>query len=167
MHFQVTGLRRTCDYFVLLRIRAGWGSLTLKRVSFGTATVLNIGRIVRSERGGSQEEVHAGLEGVEAAALNRIYLLRRSCLRAGRGCCISRALLSCLRYAFPVEPSKLRESTAGASRAGPMRPVCETSKWHCELHLRLNREASKRCRDKKKAPAGVHGSVTLAMVRAS
>ena len=36
-------------------------------VSFGTATVLNIGRIVRSERGGSQEEVHAGLEGVEAA----------------------------------------------------------------------------------------------------
>ena len=35
-----------------------------------------------------------------------------------------------------------------------MSPVCEGSKWYCATHLLLNREASKRCRDKKKA-AGV------------
>jgi hypothetical protein len=45
-------------------------------------------------------------------------------------------------------------------------PVCEKSKWYCEMHLRLNRQAAKRCRDKKKAAAGVHDSVILAMVRA-
>jgi len=42
-------------------------------------------------------------------------------------------------------------------------PVCEKSKWYCDLHLRLNREAAKRCLDKKRkvgiclqcdAPAG-------------
>jgi hypothetical protein len=29
-------------------------------------------------------------------------------------------------------------------------PVCEKSKWYCDLHLRLNREAAKRCLDKKR-----------------
>ena len=29
-------------------------------------------------------------------------------------------------------------------------PVCEKSKWYCDLHLRLNREAAKRCSDKKR-----------------
>ena len=35
-----------------------------------------------------------------------------------------------------------------------VRPVCEGSKWYCETHLLLNREASKRCRDKKRAAGG-------------
>ena len=30
-------------------------------------------------------------------------------------------------------------------------PVCEKSKWYCDLHLRLNREATKRIREKKRA----------------
>jgi integrase/recombinase XerD len=34
------------------------------------------------------------------------------------------------------------------------RAVCEKSKWYCETHLLLNRQASKRCRDKKKAAGG-------------
>jgi LexA DNA binding domain len=29
-------------------------------------------------------------------------------------------------------------------------PVCEKSKWYCDLHLRLNREATKRSLDKKR-----------------
>ncbi|MGA8309628.1 MAG: tyrosine-type recombinase/integrase [Terriglobales bacterium] len=35
-----------------------------------------------------------------------------------------------------------------------MRPVCEKSKWYCETHLLLQRQAVKRCRDKKKAAGG-------------
>src|SRR6266567_845086 len=31
-----------------------------------------------------------------------------------------------------------------------MSPVCEASKWYCENHLRLNREASARSRERRK-----------------
>jgi len=43
-------------------------------------------------------------------------------------------------------------------------PVCEKSKWYCEVHLRLNRQAAKRCRDKKKGRwciAHEEGGLTL------
>jgi integrase/recombinase XerD len=54
-----------------------------------------------------------------------------------------------------LELASLKTEALGpALCAHCMTPVCAKSKWYCETHLLLNREASKRCRDKKKPAVG-------------
>jgi hypothetical protein len=63
-------------------------------------------------------------------------------------------------------PGLQTQAVGPALFAHCMRLVCEKSKWNCETHLLLNRQATKRCRAQKKAAAGVDDSIILARVRA-
>lgn len=58
--------------------------------------------------------------------------------------------------ASPLTPTEKPKAKAAILKPGTIicvqcrNPVCEKSKWYCDLHLRLNREAARRCLDKKR-----------------
>ncbi len=58
---------------------------------------------------------------------------------------------------LPLEAAGLTLAPGAVLCAHCMQPVCEKSKWYCELHLRLCREATQRSRARKK---GVHDATT-------
>jgi LexA DNA binding domain-containing protein len=108
-------------------------------------------REITAALGWPKRRTRAALEALKQAGKIR-FLPRKKTIRAH----ITLTALQTQHLGSPAAPTQQSMAKPVIQKPGQIicvqcrNPVCEKSRWYCNLHLQLNREAAKRCLDKKR-----------------